>query len=319
LNELVTVTPEISAREAWLRERMTGIGSSDASAVAGVNPWRSPVDVWLEKTGNVPPSDDKDDLGPTYWGKRLENLVIEEYRNRTGAAIGHQQQLVRHREHPFMLATLDAIAVHPSGGPRPLEAKTTRFSKDWGDQESDEVPVHYVFQVQHQLAVTGFSVADIAVLIGGSDFRIYRIQRDEKIIEALVKVETEFWEAVMDRRPPPLRREGDGAKVFPNHISGLRIEADQEHYEIWKSLTQTNQAIKALDDEKEALTLRLQAFMGEAETLVFQGDKLATWRRTAPIRRVDSKKLKREHPAIYEQCLKPNDGERRFLTKGEEG
>jgi len=315
---LPSLEPEISAREAWLRERMTGIGSSDASAVAGVNPWRSPVDVWLEKTGNAPPSDDSDDLGPTYWGKRLENLVIEEYRNRTGAAIGHQQALVRHPTHPFMLATLDAIAVHPTGGPRPLEAKTTRFSRDWGDPESDEVPLHYVFQVQHQLAVTGFSVADIAVLIGGSDFRIYRVARDERIIEALVNVEKEFWQAVLDRRPPPLRREGDGAKVFPSHISGLRIEADRERYEAWSALVKTKAEIKSLTKQQEELTLKLQSFMGEAEALVFQGDTLATWRRSAPVRRVDSKKLKREFPDAYAKCLKPSEGGRRFLTKGED-
>jgi putative phage-type endonuclease len=305
-----------SARDAWLRERLTGIGSSDAAAVAGQSPWRTPVDVWLEKTQRIAAREDED-TGPTYWGKRLEALVIEEYRNKTGAAIGHQQHLVRHKQYPFMIATLDAIAIHPSGGPRPLEAKTTRWAREWGEPETDEVPPYYVFQVQHQLAVTGYAVADIAVLIGGSDFRIYQVQRDEGIIDALIKVETEFWQSVIDRVPPPIRSQSDAARLFPSHVPGSFMDCDEDTYNAWCRLRDARDAMRAANEQVEQLSAQLQGFMGNAEMLTLQGDVLATWRKTAPIRRVDSKKLQREHPVIYAACLKPNEGERRFLFKGE--
>jgi putative phage-type endonuclease len=317
VNDLVvTESAEESARALWLRERLSGIGSSDAAAVAGVSPWRTPVDVWLEKTEQLAPRDD-DDTGPTYWGRMLEALVIAEYSKRTGSAVGQRNELIRHKLYPWMLATVDAIAIPPVGGPRPVEAKTTRWAKEWGDPESDEVPLLYVFQVQHQLAVTGYQVADIPVLIGGNDFRLYRVERDEAIIAALIEVEREFWQAVVDRRPPPIRTTGDAAKLFPAHVRGVARECGEPEFELyreWQEIRATLERAKKRDDEIKAA---LQAFMEDAELLTFQGEVLATWRKTAPIRRVDSKKLQREHPEAYAACIKPNDGERRFLNKGE--
>lgn len=311
------MSEELSAREAWLKHRLTGIGSSDAAAVAGVSHRRTPVDVWLEKTERLAPRDDDDELGPMYWGRKLEQLVIDEYAHRKGAAIGHRNELLRSEEHPFMLATVDAIAIFPTGGARPVEAKTTRWASEWGDPESDEVPVMHVFQVQHQLAVTGFAAADIPVLIGGNDFRIYTVERDEEIIKKLIEVEREFWQCVIERVPPPIRTVGDAIALYPKHAAGVSIEADEETYALWDEMSRVRATKKSAEEREEYLKAALMSYMKDAEMLTLQGDVLATWRKTAPVRRVDTKKLEQQHPMIYASCLKEGKADRRFLFKGQ--
>ena len=38
-------------REDWLQIRKQGIGSSDAAAAVGLNPYKSQLELWMEKTG----------------------------------------------------------------------------------------------------------------------------------------------------------------------------------------------------------------------------------------------------------------------------
>lgn len=218
-----------------------------------------------------------------------------------------------------MLATVDAIGIPPSGGgPRPVEAKTTRWQKEWGEPETDQAPLPYVFQVQHQLAVTGYNEADIAVLIGGSDFRIYRVQRDEEIIKALIRVESEFWQCVENRVPPPMRSLKDAATLYPKHTAGLPIEADEAMYKLWVALCNAKMDKKAAELEVARNELLLKDYMKQAEVLMFQGDVLATWRTQSPRRIVDTKKLQLKQPGIYLECLKETKPPRVFLTKIDE-
>jgi putative phage-type endonuclease len=116
-------------REDWLRVRKNGIGSSDAAAAVGLNPYQSMLELWLIKTGrdtDLPKIDPNDDSHPTYWGMLLEPFVAEYYTRHTGHRVRKVNAVLQHPEHPWMLANIDREIV---GAPdvQILECKTVEF------------------------------------------------------------------------------------------------------------------------------------------------------------------------------------------------
>ena len=100
--------------EDWLSYRKLGIGGSDASVVCGINRYKSPVELWMEKTDQLP----HQEVGEAaYWGTQLEALVRAEFTKRTGIEVSSINQLLQSEEHPFMLANLDGVCDHPDLGP----------------------------------------------------------------------------------------------------------------------------------------------------------------------------------------------------------
>ena len=152
--------------EDWLEYRKLGIGGSDASVVCGISRYKSPVELWMEKTEQIPTQEAGE---AAYWGTQLEALVRAEFTKRTGLEVELVKQLLQSEEHPFMLANLDGVCEHPDLGPCVFEAKTASAYKA-GEWENS-IPAEYMLQVQHYLEVTGYKAAYIAVLIGGNTFR----------------------------------------------------------------------------------------------------------------------------------------------------
>lgn len=185
-------------RDKWLAQRRGGIGSSDAAALLGISRWSTPYSVYLDKTGQLP------DLPPNpamEWGNRLEEAIATAYAERTGERLEDTTHRVfQHPTHPWMLATPDRL----TEGGRVVEVKTaSAWSADeWGEPGTDEVPDVYLVQVNHQLAVLGLEQADVAVLIGGQDFRVYHVARNDRLIRHLIAVEESFWDRVQTRQPP---------------------------------------------------------------------------------------------------------------------
>ena len=173
-NALRLVETKQMNRADWLQLRRQGIGSSDAASAVGLNPYCSPLQLWLEKTNG----DDSDDSpsDAAYWGTVLEPIVADEYARRTGCKVRKVNAVLQHRDQPFMLANLDREVVGHNDGPGILECKTCGAfaAKAW----AEGVPKWYQIQVLHQLAVTGRAWADVAVLIAGQSFQIHRIERD---------------------------------------------------------------------------------------------------------------------------------------------
>jgi len=116
--QVLVKTREMS-REEWLRTRKKGIGGSDASVVLGFNPWKSPFELYIEKT-----SDDIRELDSeaVYWGTVLEDVIAEEFTRRTGKKVRRQNKVFIHPEYDFMIANIDRDVV---GEKALLECKTT--------------------------------------------------------------------------------------------------------------------------------------------------------------------------------------------------
>ena len=206
----------------WLEYRKQGIGGSDASVVCGINRYKSPVELWMDKTGQLPYQEAGE---AAYWGTQLETLVRAEFTKRTGIEVSIVSQLLQSEEHPFMLANLDGICNHPDTGTCIFEAKTASAYKS-GEWEN-AIPDEYQLQIQHYMSVTGCQAAYIAVLIGGNSFRWKLVERDDELISMLVSLEEAFWNHVRNGTPPPLDGSEASAKFlaerFPNSVPKSRI------------------------------------------------------------------------------------------------
>jgi len=191
----------MSLTKAQLEERRTGVGGSDAATVLGINPFTTAYELYLDKLGEAPPEDENFLKEARYWGGVLEQPVSDRYAEETGYKIQKANQLIRSKEHPFMIANIDRKVV---GEERRIgfEAKTAARPDGWGESGSNEIPPYIMCQVQHYLAVTGYDLWDLAVLIGNRDFRMYRISPIEKIIADLIDAEEEFWDRVTNGVPP---------------------------------------------------------------------------------------------------------------------
>lgn len=188
----------MTTRSDWLAERKTGIGSSDAAAVLGLSRYKSALAVWLDKVGQAQPEAMNDAMR---WGLWLEPALATAYTERTGlAAVVPPRALYRHPDRFWQIASPDRLAEG-----RIVELKTAghRQANEWGDEGTDEIPEPYLIQVQHQMSVLDLPRADVAVLIGGQDFRVYSVARSEPLIERLTEIEGDFWEHVLRREAPP--------------------------------------------------------------------------------------------------------------------
>nr|DAM13514.1 MAG TPA: Exonuclease [Caudoviricetes sp.] len=298
-------------RNNWLEWRKNGIGGSDVGAIAGVNPWKSPISVYLEKIGEAPKAEENERM---YWGNVLEDIVAKEFSKRTGFKVQRRNAMYQHPEHEFMLANVDRIYIKDGHVAGILECKTTNeYSKDqW---EGDKIPNHYYLQVQHYLAVTDFQEAYIAVLIGGNKFLYKKINRDDELIDYLIKIESDFWQMVQENTPPPM----DGSADADNILSYLYPESEPEkeiHLDTLeddlKNLDRIKEDIKELDQQKKEVEQTIKNLMEDAE-IARIGERKVTWK-TVVFNRIDSKKLKKEKPEIFKQYCKESKS-RRFTIK----
>lgn len=297
-------------RSEWLKWRTKGIGGSDVSAIAKMNKWKSPIAVWMEKTGQIELEEEQSEAA--YWGTILEDAVAKEFEIRTGKKVRRRNAILQHPQYPFMIANVDRIIVGADEG---LECKTTsEYMKDeWKD---DEVPAPYLLQVQHYMAVTGYKAWWIAVLIGGNKFIHKRIERDEELIAQIIEIEKDFWLNHVEKMVPP---ELDGSEASTELLKVLYPEARQteidlpnEAQSLVDALDQINIELKELETRKNEYENRLKQMLGENERGRI-GERVVTWKNICS-NRFDSKTFAHDHPDLYEQYLKPSTY-RKFAVK----
>lgn len=303
-------------RDDWLEVRRGGIGSSDAAAAVGLNPYRSMLELWMEKTGAAvaPEPEPQDPWGPTYWGTLLEPIVAAHYTRQTGRRVRRLNAVLAHPENPWMLANIDREIV---GEPdvQILECKTAGLNgaRLW----RDGVPEYVQLQVLHQLAVTGKAAADVAVLVCGQELWVHRIHRDELMIAQLIELERDFWRMVTEKTPPPADGSESAAhalqRLYPQDSGdSLMFAADPYMEQIFRDLLQARAQLEADESRANGLKQAIQQRMGEATKAVFSAGSV-TWKRTRESARFDADRFAREHPGLFEQYAKPKSGSRRFV------
>lgn len=295
-------------RKGWLDLRMIGIGGSDAGAIVGLNPHKSQIDVWLDKTGK---SKDLPDNEAMRVGRDLEQYVAKRFCEATGKKVRRRNVMFRDDQYPYMIANVDRVVV---GENALLECKTANaYSADkW---EDGKIPESYEIQCHHYMAVTGTKKVYIACLIMGIDFVVREVERDEDVIEALRKIEGDFWnDYVMEGQMPPpdgSKSAGDALKSmypFAKPDSGVHL------YNLDSRLDRIDE-IKALigdlERESEEIKQSIQIEMKDAE-IAYESARKVTWKMQKGRTSIDSKRLKAEAPDIYEEYTKTGEPSRVF-------
>lgn len=304
-------TKEMS-HEEWLESRNKGIGGSDIATILGLNPYKSKMELYLEKTEQI---ENKVNNSAVYWGNMLESLVAEEFTNQTGKKVRNRNAILQHKNYPYMLANVDRMVV---GEKAVLECKTTSAYKlkEW---ESDEIPAAYILQVQWYLAVLGeeYKKGYIACLIGGQKYVWKEIDRDDELIGMMIDAAKEFWlEHVVKLVPPAV--DGSEAssellkKLYPDSEIDSEIELDEKADEIISNYEEAKKQIDYWNAQKRLAENQLKSELGEHEVGQATGH-IVTWKPVSSSR-PDAKKLKEEFPEVYKQVLKTTKT-RRFVVK----
>lgn len=300
--------PLATDRSEWLKQRQAGIGGSDVAPILGISKWRTPLDVYNDKTSEV--CDEKDNTSME-WGRRLEPVIRQAYADETGANVIVPSVMYRSEEHPFMIANVDGIREDGTI----LEIKTARSGADWGEPGTSDIPQYYLTQVQHYMTVLGAPRCDIAVLIGASDFRIYTVENDPELADLLIEEEAAFWDKVQRRQPPAPRTFEEVSRAFSKSVAG-KVSADGVTESLLKELIRVQADMKDLKEREEELKSGITSFMADKDTLIDSfGNVLATWKSTKPRVTFDSAALKKDMPDIWNQYAKTGDASRRFLIK----
>jgi putative phage-type endonuclease len=263
----------------WHAARATGIGGSDMAAICGLNPYTSPLEIWLRKTGQtVPPRDDAVLSEAALMGHLLEPVVATRFIALTGLYAAPGPGTLRIPGTPW-IANLDRVT-HEDGQPGVVEIKTrsSYALDDW----TDEPPTDVQIQDQWYLAVTGWQFAYTACLIGGQRTIVHRTARDEQMIADLTAIAEEFWGWVQTGTQPPL----DGSQATGQLLDRIHatptedvVVADALEVEGWlKQRAHAKEAAAAADLAITDADNHLKAIAGQATDVHIRGELAYSWR-----------------------------------------
>lgn len=269
-----------TGRALWLAERRRGLGGTDAAAIVGASKWATEFDVWMEKVNDLPQKSDTDLM---WWGRALEDVIARRYVETTGRKVWAPGRVMAHADFPELIGSPDRLVL---GEQRGLEVKTASLQTagEWGPDGSDVMPEAYVVQVAHYMAITGFDKWDVAVLLGGNDFRVYTVQRDREFEDWLVNRCVGWWqEHVVGGRQPFItgakstsdvlarRWQRDTGELLDRSADGYATTYRDRYLQARKE----RQRLEALEDEAAN---NLKALIGEAAGLKFGDGSTVTWK-----------------------------------------
>lgn len=281
-------------------DRTKYLGGSDVAAILGISPWRTPLEVYLDKVQPREKPVDPNKQRVFTRGQRMEPYVIDLLAEETGMEIIHRGNRYIHRDYGFIAAEIDAEAA--SGENIEIKTVSPFKAKEWGEVQTDAIPVHYTAQAMHGLMVTGKQVCVFGVMIGGDDFRIYRVERDEETIQAILEKEVAFWDRIKNLNPPEATSVSDISLMFEKD-AGTSIEADGKALALFNDLRDMKSRFKSLEEEIEVSEEKLKLYMQEHSILTLDGKPLCTWK-TQVSNRFDQKAFQLENPGLYEKFKK---------------
>lgn len=298
-----------SSNREWLRLRKSGIGGSDAGAVCGMNPYSSAMKVFKEKTSEEIEEGDNEAIRI---GHDLEDYVAQRFTEATGLKVRKSNFMYRSKEHPFMIADVDRFVIGEDAG---LECKTaSAYNADkWAD---GNIPLHYVLQCYHYMAVTGKKVWYIAAVILGREFTYRRLEWDDGLIGRLVAIEDDFWNNHVAKGiiPPP-----DGSKacdeVLEQYFHTARKASAIKLVGFDEKLRRREEIlgfISELQEEQKQIEQEVKLFMQDNEFASSEAFRVS-WKNIDSTK-LDAKRIKKEKPELYADYGKVSHS-RRFEVK----
>lgn len=302
------------SRHDWLQLRRTSIGGSDVSTILGFNKYKSPYQLWLDKTGQIE-IDTTDPSEAAYWGNTLEEVVAKEFSERADKKVRMDNHMYFHSEYPFLSANIDRRVV---GENAILECKTASvyLAEKW---QEENIPEQYIFQIQHYMNVLDVDYAYIAVLIGGQRFQWKKVERDPELIDMIQERLIAFWEVNVLQNIPP---EIDGSEAttafmkerYASSEAGKEILLGKAEDELITNLAEQKEVKKIIEKNINQIENQLKDKLGKADAeLAITPSNIISWKPVIS-NRIDSKKLKAEQPDIYDQYCNESVS-RRFTIK----
>jgi len=286
--------------EEILKERKTGIGGSDCAAVLGYSKWSTPLDIYLSKIDpDAMPAEPTDAMKD---GQDIEPLVIKRYEEATDYVIEQPNKIFRNEKYPWLIANVDGLV---KGKDIILEAKSTKFfNDDWGDDDTDNVPDQYLFQIAHYCLVLDKPRADLAAWSYGQPLRIYKYNRNKKLEEQIIDLTHDFWKNHVEKLIPPLpSNDCDILKLYKIGDESKTLIADDELHTIITNYVDICDSIKNLERNKENLQNKIKLSMTDnAYITTANGDRLISWKNQTS-NRFNSRAFKDKHPSLYKKFL----------------
>lgn len=297
------------SNEEWLRLRKTGIGGSDAGSICGVNPFGSPMKVYYDKTSsNIEELDNE----AVRQGHDLEDYVAQRFMEATGLKVRRSNFMYRSTEYPFMIADVDRLVIGEDAG---LECKTaSAYNTDkWKD---GNIPLHYIMQCYHYMAVTGKRTWYIAAVILGREFTYRKLVWDDDLIAQMISVEKNFWENHVLPRVLP---SPDGSDIcndilneyFHSARKGSSIKLDGFDDKL-KRRAEIMEQIEQLKQEQGMIEQEVKLYMKDNE-YASSGNYRISWS-SVQSTRLDTKRMKEEQPDIYRDYAVQSES-RRFQVR----
>ena len=302
------------------------LGGSEIGAIVGVSKYRSAIDVWLEKTGKRVTT--KNSLALRF-GSFAEDFIASEYARHIELPVVAHEGPMLHRDHRYLAGHIDRFVLPRSDvalfddlgrlqATKLLECKTANgfTQQEWGEPGTDAIPLPYLCQCLWYLELTQLPSIDLAVLIGGSDFRIYTVEADRPLQQLLVEKAVHFWsEYVMKDCPPPPQSKSDCQALFARSTPSKSLEASEATRALIAELQALEDSISHEEERISSIKQTIMQTMADAETLTIEGKPIVTWKAPKSTTRIDTKRLSSEHPELVKHYQITAASARRFVVK----
>ena len=270
-------------RDDWLAKRRAGIGASDVAGIVGLSPYVTPFTVWAEKVKGT----QKTATEAMDWGRKLEDVVLDEYQERTGLWVYDRQLLVRHPKHEWAMATLDGVAYESTDAPMVLserrlsalnnvEVKTDGRYGRWS-----EIPDHYQIQTQWQMFVTGMEHTTLVCLHGGRNFEVYELSADDRVQQSLYLKAVTFRERFIEGDEVPEVDESDYTTKALSDLwrgEGDELDLSQDLAAMWEGVIGLEAEKNRLEADIKKRKNQMKAAMGDHTVALVDGMPVATWK-----------------------------------------
>ena len=285
--------------DGWLEQRTKGVGGSDVAAIMGLSPWRTPLQVWLEKTGRETPQDISEKPYVAF-GNTMEPVIGRWYAEQFPTfTVRRVNAICQSISRPWAQASLD-YEVNDGRRWGVLEIKTARTAQDW----QDGVPDYYLTQVTHYMSVTGRPFADVAVFFRDTcEYKVFRVERDPEDVAAVDQAVDTYWHDYVEADVMPAITGTDGEMKSLTGWHGLpdgevRFTLDPEANQAISDYQDAAAREKQAKADKTEAATKLAAQIGKGKGLETDVARV-TWVRSE-VTKLDTKRLQAEHPEIWQ-------------------